>query len=77
MKISINWIKDFVDLEGISNEEIINRFTLSTAEIEDVYEMGKETTGVVVAKILEVKNHPESTKLHILKVDKSSSTVIF
>ncbi len=75
MKISINWIKDFVDLEGISNEEIINRFTLSTAEIEDVYEMGKETSGVVVAKILEVKNHPESTKLHILKVDKGDEVV--
>lgn len=75
MKISINWIKDFVDLEGISNEEILNRFTLSTAEIEDVYEMGKDTSGVVVAKILEVKNHPESQKLHILKVDKGDEIV--
>ena len=26
MKISINWIKDFVDLTGISDEEIIKRF---------------------------------------------------
>lgn len=75
MKISINWIKDFVDLDGITNEEIINRFTLSTAEIEDVYEMGKETSGVVVAKILEVAPHPNSTKLHILKVDKGDEIV--
>ncbi len=75
MKISINWIKDFVDLNGISNEEIINRFTLSTAEIEDVYHMGENTSGVVVAKILEVENHPNSTKLHILKVDKGDEIV--
>lgn len=75
MKISINWIKDFVDLSNVTNEEIINRFTLSTAEIEDVYEMGKDTSGVVVAKILEVKEHPSSTKLHILKVDKGDEVV--
>ena len=41
MKISINWIKDFVDLDGISDEEIIKRFTLSSAEIEDVEHMGE------------------------------------
>ena len=75
MRISINWIKDFVDLTGVSNQEIIDRFTLSTAEIEDVYEMGKDTSGVVVAKILEVNAHPNSTKLHILKVDKGDETL--
>ena len=26
MKISINWLKDFVDLNGITDEEIIKRF---------------------------------------------------
>ena len=40
MKISINWLKDFVNLDGISNEELIKRLTLSTAEIEEVIEYG-------------------------------------
>jgi len=75
MKISINWLKDFVDLDGISNEEIIKRFTLSTAEIEDVEYKGAETTGVVFAKILEVEEHPKSDHLHILKVDKGDEVV--
>lgn len=75
MKISINWLKDFVDLNGISDEEIIKRFTLSTAEIEDVEHKGEDTTGVVFAKILEVENHPNSDHLHILKVDKGDEIV--
>ena len=41
MRISINWIKDFVDLDGIETEELIKRFNLATAEIEDVFYMGQ------------------------------------
>jgi len=75
MKISINWLKDFVDLSGITDEEIIKRFTLSTAEIEDVEHKGEDTTGVVFGRILEVENHPNSNHLHILKVDKGDEVV--
>lgn len=69
MQISINWIKDFVNLDGIEVEELVKRFNLSTAEIEEVIYKGKDTENVVLAKILEVENHPQSQKLHILKVD--------
>ena len=68
MKISINWIKDFVDLSGIETEELIKRFNLATAEIEDVFYMGENTKNVVLARILEVNDHPQSDHLHILKV---------
>ncbi len=73
MKISINWLKDFVNLDGISNEEIVKRFNLATAEIEGVEFKGRDTKGVVFGKILSVCEHPSSKKLHILKVDLGSS----
>jgi len=76
MKISINWIKEFVDLNGIEPEELVKRFNLSTAEIEGVEYKGKDTFKVVFGKILEVKNHPESQKLHILKVDEFSRRAV-
>lgn len=69
MYISMNWIKDFVDLEGISTEELVKRFNLSTAEIEGYEEKGKNTFGVVFGKIIECEKHPLSNHLHILKVD--------
>lgn len=68
MLISMNWISDFVDLKGIDLKALINRFTLSTAEVEDIYELGTNISGVIAAKILEVNDHPDSKKLHILKV---------
>lgn len=69
MYISINWIKDFVDLDGLSISDIANRFTLSCAEVEDVIEKGKDISGIITARIESVENHPESKKLHILKVN--------
>ncbi len=72
MKVSINWIKDYVDLSGIEVDELVKRFNLSTAEIEDVEYKGADIKDVVFGKVLEVKNHPESNHLHILKVDVGS-----
>ncbi len=69
MFISMNWIKDFVDLSGLDLEALIRRFTLSTAEVEDIYKKGEDIEGVVSAKILSVSPHPNSKKLHLLKVD--------
>ena len=69
MILSMNWIGDFVDLSGLDKRALIQRFTLSTAEVEDIIEKGADTYGVIVAKIVSVKNHPSSKKLHLLKVD--------
>ena len=69
MKISINWIKDYVDLSGIEVDELVKRFNLSTAEIEGVEVKGADVQNVVFGKVLKVENHPESNHLHILKVE--------
>jgi len=69
MRISINWINDYVDLSGIEPDELVKRFNLSTAEIEKVEYMGKNIQNVVFGKVLKVENHPESDHLHILEVD--------
>lgn len=69
MFISINWIKDFVDLDGIDVEKLIYKFTMSTAEVEGITKHGHDTNGVIVAKILSVENVEGSKKLHKLMVD--------
>ena len=69
MFVSINWIKDYVDLEGVDIKKLIESFTLSTAEVEDIIEKGADIQNVVVGEILSVENHPNSKKLHLLKVD--------
>ena len=70
MFLSMNWISDFVDLSGLDKVQLINRFSLSTAEVEnEIFYKGKDLSGIVVAEIKSIENHPESKKLHLLKVD--------
>jgi len=69
MIISLNWIKEFVNLDGITVDELVKRFGLSTAEVEGVEYVGNDIDKVVVAEILSVENHPNSDHLHILKVN--------
>ena len=70
MFISMNWIRDFVDLDGLDLNKLIAQFSLSTAEVEnEILYKGSDLKGVVVAEIKSVENHPESKKLHLLKVD--------
>ena len=36
MYISVNWLKDYVDLEGVNIENLIDKFTLSCAKVEGI-----------------------------------------
>ncbi|MEE1219013.1 MAG: phenylalanine--tRNA ligase subunit beta [Ruminococcus sp.] len=70
MFLSMNWIQDFVDLSGFDKVKLIQQFSLSTAEVEnEIFYKGSQLSGVVVAEIKSVENHPDSKKLHLLKVD--------
>ena len=75
MYISLNWIKDFVNLDGLDVQDIANKFTLSCAEIEGVIEKGNNISGIITARIEKVENHPNSKKLHILQVNTGKETV--
>lgn len=77
MFLSMNWIQDFVDLSGLDLLKLINQFSLSTAEVEnEIFMKGSDLSGVVVAEIKSVEPHPDSKKLHLLKVDAGESELI-
>lgn len=65
MKISLNWLKDYVDLEGIASSEIIDKLTISGLEVEEVEEKGSEFDNIVVGYVKEKKKHPNADKLSV------------
>ena len=76
MKISCNILKKHIkNSEDIDFIKVWDKFTIRTAEVEGIEVRGTQFDGVVTAKILEVKEHPESKKLHILKVDTGNETL--
>ena len=77
MFLSMNWISEFVDLSGLDKLELINKFSLSTAEVEnEISFKGSDISGSVVAEIKSVLEHPDSKKLHLLKVDIGGESLV-
>ena len=69
MIVSIDWIKDFVNIPDISPDELATRFTLATCEVEEVLLTGELLKNVSVARITEVTAHPDSDHLHLVKFE--------
>ena len=68
MKVSLNWLKDFVDID-VSPEVLAQLLTNSGNEVEEIIYQDKYLKNVVVGKILEIKKHPNAEKLDICQVD--------
>ncbi len=69
MQVSYEWLNEFVDLEGISPEEIAHNLTMSGLEVEEVEYKKPAFTNIKTAKILKIDNHPNADKLHLVTLD--------
>ncbi len=69
MNISLNGLKDFVNLSGIKVENIKDKLTKHTVEVEQIVKQSDKFKGVVVAKILDVQKHSKADRLQIAIVD--------
>ena len=68
MKISLNWLKYYVDLKGISTKEIVDKLTMSGLEVEDVVDQSAMYENFVVGYVKEKAKHPNADKLSLCKV---------
>lgn len=70
MKLSLNWIKDYVKLpDDMDLSRLAFDLTMSTVEVEGAEDLGKQFDGIVVGEIREVLPHPNADKLRICKTD--------
>jgi phenylalanyl-tRNA synthetase beta chain len=68
MKISYNWLTEFINLE-LSPEETAEKLTLIGLEVDSITPYGSNLKGVVVGHVLEVTDHPNADRLRICSVD--------
>ncbi|MDF2378999.1 MAG: phenylalanine--tRNA ligase subunit beta [Candidatus Gracilibacteria bacterium] len=76
MKISLNWLKDFIEFDkNLSAREIAWRITEATSEIDEVIDFEKKFEKFVVGKITNLEKHPDADKLQVVQVDIGSEEV--
>ncbi len=69
MKISLEWISQYVDISDLDPMIIANRLTMATAEVEGVETLKRTIKGIVVGEVISVKKISQDNKLSLVEVD--------
>lgn len=75
MKLSLNWLKEFVDIEEVSPQELANLLTMKTCEVEGFEEFMPHLEKILVAHIDRLEKHPDADKLKICQVNTGGQVV--
>lgn len=69
MKVSLNWIKQYVDFELPPTDELVKVIGEQLGAVEEIIDYGKKFEGVIVARIVSAEKHPDADRLRVCKID--------
>lgn len=75
MKISLNWLSQYIDLAGLSVDEMSDMLTFAGIEVEDIRQQGVDSPLVVVARVASAEQHPQADRLKVCQVDVGDGTL--
>lgn len=69
MFVSYKWLQEYVDLTGVTPDELAEKITKSGIEVEGVEVLNEGISGLVVGHVLQCEKHPDADKLNVCQVD--------
>lgn len=75
MLVSMNWLKQYVDLGDISPESLADKITKTGIEVEGIEYIAAKSTNVVVGYVEECEKHPNADKLNLCQVNVGDETL--
>jgi phenylalanyl-tRNA synthetase beta chain len=73
MKVSLNWLRDYVEIR-MGLKELVNLLTMAGLEVEEATSVGEGFEKVVVAEILSIRKHPNADRLSLVEVKTHQET---
>jgi phenylalanyl-tRNA synthetase beta chain len=67
MKLSLNWLKEFIDVP-FTPKELDDRLTMLGIEVEKIEDAASRFAKIVVGEVLEAEKHPNADKLRVTRV---------
>lgn len=74
MKVSKNWLKEYLNLDGITDEELFDKINAHVCEIES-YQSLVKASSLSIGYVHECVMHPDSDHLHICQVEVSEGNI--
>ena len=68
MKVSLNWLKRYVDIK-VSAQELCDKMTMSGFEVEGMEDLSQTMSNVRAGRIVKIEKHPDADKLQVCQVD--------
>lgn len=69
MKVSVNWIREYLDFELPPIDELVTKIGAQLGAVEEVIDVGAKYQGIVVAKVVSCEKHPNADKLNVCVID--------
>ena len=71
MKVSYNWLKDYIDIDKPVDEvsEILTNLGLEVEKVEDFESIKGSLEGIIVGEVLSCKKHPNADRLILTNID--------
>ena len=75
MNLSIKWLNDFVNTDGIEIKEYCDRMTDTGSKVEGYEKLGEDVQNVIVARVEKMARHENSDHLWVCQVNIGAETV--
>jgi phenylalanyl-tRNA synthetase beta chain len=67
MKVSLNWLKDYVEIQ-MGAKELTDLLTMAGLEVEEVISSGEGFEKIIIAEIDSIQRHPNADRLSLVEV---------
>ena len=74
MKVTLNWLKEYVEIDLLP-EILAHRLTMAGLEVDAMERLGEGLDSVIVARLTDVRSHPEADRLTLCTVETGTVTV--
>ena len=69
MKLSLNWVKDFVDIDGVEPQIIADGLAKAGFKVDSIIRKDKGLERVFVGEITKLEKHPNADRLQVCSID--------
>lgn len=75
MLVSLNWLKNYVDIKDMDPEVLAEKITKTGIEVDGIEYVAEKSENVVVGYVESCEEHPNADKLHLCQVDVGDETL--
>lgn len=68
MRVPIEWLNEYVDIEGLDQKELLDGLILSGSNLESAFNPTEGVSGVIIGKITKIEKHPDADKLNVCTI---------